>query len=276
MNFNLNSFLEKHKKENKEEESFKDIVNEKEELNKIDRYREIILNSFKNVKILILIGLLVLIITLTLGIEIGLLTTLLLGLSVGLIFYFPKIKDSHKYDDLNLELPYALRHMSTELKSGKGLYDTLHTISNANYGSLSLELKRAIEEIKYGESSEDALLNVSQRVNSDGLTRAIQQIVGTLRVGGNLANSLNIIAKDISFDMQIKLKEYSQKLNGFILIYTFIAILGPVIILIMLMAASTIMGDIIPSDMILLIYVVFFPAIVIFLGVFIRKLEPKI
>ena len=48
------------------------------------------------------------------------------------------------------------------------------------------------------------------------------------------ANSLNVIAEDISFDMQIKIKEYSQKLNGFILIYTFIAILAPVIILIML------------------------------------------
>ncbi len=58
-------------------------------------------------------------------------------------------------------------------------------------------------------------------MNSEGLTRATRQIIGTLRVGGNLASNLNIIAEDISFDMQIKLKEYSQKLNGFILIYTF-------------------------------------------------------
>ena len=75
---------------------------------------------------------------------------------------------------------------------------------------------------------------------------------------------------------QIKLKEYSQKLNSFILIYTFIGILGPVIILIMLMAASTVMGDVISSNMLMLIYVAFFPMVVMFMGVFIKKLEPKI
>ena len=117
---------------------------------------------------------------------------------------------------------------------------------------------------------------MSSRVKSDVLTRAIHQIISTLRVGGNLANSLDIIAKDITFDMQIKLKEYSQKLNSFILIYTFIAILTPVISLIMLMAGSTVLGDVISSGLLFVIYGLFFPSIVIFMGVFIKKLEPKI
>ena len=82
--------------------------------------------------------------------------------------------------------------------------------------------------------------------------------------------------KDITFDMQIKLKEYSQKLNSFILIYTFIAILTPVISLIMLMAGSTVLGDVISSGLLFVIYGLFFPSIVIFMGVFIKKLEPKI
>ena len=275
MNIKIDEIL-KNPKNDQEQESFKDIVIERENKNRIEYLREVTIENMRNGKILLPLVLFIMVISVGLGIEYGLLTIVLLGLIAGVILYYPKIRDSQNYDDLNLELPYALRHMGTELKSGKGLYDTIQTISNADYGSFSMELKRAIEEIKYGESSEDALLNVSKRVNSDGLTRAIQQIIGTLRVGGNLSNSLNIIANDISFDMQIKLKEYSQKLNGFILIYTFIAILGPVLLLIMLMAASTIMGDIIPSDVILLIYVVFFPAIVVFLAVFIKKLEPKI
>ena len=117
---------------------------------------------------------------------------------------------------------------------------------------------------------------MSRRVKSEGLSRAVHQIVGTLRVGGNLAGSLEIIAKDISFDMQIKLKEFSQKLNSFILIYTFIAILAPVISLIMLMAGSTVMGDVISSELLFVIYVIFFPMVVMFMGLFIKKLEPKI
>ena len=192
------------------------------------------------------------------------------------IIHYPKMKEERSYGDINQELPYALRHLGIELKSGKGLHESLSTIRDANYGSLSKEFNRVLEEVKFGASTEDSLLKMGHRVKSDGLSRAIQQIIGTLRVGGNLSNSLEVIAKDITFEMHIKLKEYSQKLNSFILIYTFIAILAPVISLIMLMAASTVMGDIISFSLLFLIYVVFFPMIVMFMGVFIKKLEPKI
>lgn len=192
------------------------------------------------------------------------------------LLQYPHMKDQRGYSDLNQELPYALRHMSIELKAGRGLHDALITIRNANYGSLSREFNRVLEEIKFGKSTEDSLLEMSHRVKSEGLSRAIHQIVGTLRVGGNLAGSLEIIAKDISFDMQIKLKEFSQKLNSFILIYTFVAILAPVISLIMLMAGSTVMGDVISSELLFVIYAIFFPLVVMFMGLFIKKLEPKI
>ena len=186
----------------------------------------------------------------------GMYLTLVLMIYMSLLYY-PQIKEQRGYSDLNQELPYALRHMSIELKAGRGLHDSLITIRNANYGSLSREFNRVLEEIKFGKSTEDSLMEMSRRVKSEGLTRAIHQIIGTLRVGGNLASSLEIIAKDISLDMQIKLKEYAQKLNSFILIYTFVAILAPVISLIMLMAGSTVMGDIISSELLFVIYTIF-------------------
>ncbi len=208
--------------------------------------------------------------------EIGGMYLVMMAMFYVLVIYYPKIKEQRDYSDLNQELPYALRHMGIELKSGKGLHDTLLTIRDADYGTFSKEINRVLEEVKYGKSTESSLLEMSKRIKSEGLSRAIHQIIGTLRVGGNLAGSLDIIAKDISFEMQIKLKEYSQKLNSFILIYTFIAILAPVISLIMLMASSTVMGDVISSNLLILIYSVFFPMIVMFMGVFIKKLEPKI
>ena len=210
------------------------------------------------------------------GFEIAAMFLILIVMSYMFMVVYPQLKQKRMYHDLNQELPYALRHMGIELKSGKGLHDTLMTVANANYGSFSRELTRVLEEVRYGKSTENALLEMSNRVNSDGLSRGIQQIVGTLRVGGNLANSLEVIASDISFDMHMKLKDYSQRLNAFILIYTFIAILAPVILLIMLMAASTVMGDIIPSNIIIIMYVGLFPMIVMFMSVLIKKLEPKI
>ena len=246
------------------------------EKDKIDEIREYLIpKMFKTSTIVTLILLFILLLSI-MPFEIALMYLVIVGMFYVFLIYYPKIKEHEIYSDLNQELPYALRHMGIELKSGKGLHDTLLTIKDADYGTFSKEINRVLEEVKFGKSTEDSLLEMSKRIESDGLSRAVHQIVGTLRVGGNLANSLEIIAKDISFEMQIKLKEYSQKLNSFILIYTFIAILAPVISLIMLMASSTVMGDIISSNLLFLIYCAFFPMIVMFMGIFIKKLEPKI
>ena len=242
----------------------------------IEKTRNTLLPIFSKKEMIIVFVALFLILSILIGFEIGLMFLVILMMTYIFLFYYPKIKEKNSYNDMNQELPYALRHMGIELKSGKGLHDCLLTIKNADYGSLSHEFTRVLEEIKFGKSTEDALLEMAHRVDSEGLTRTIHQIIGTLRVGGNVANSLDIIAKDISFEIQIKLKEYAQKLNSFILIYTFIAILAPVISLIMLMAGTTVMGDIISGNMLLVIYSLFFPMVVMFMGIFVKKLEPKI
>ena len=248
----------------------------KDESTIFNNFRDFVLNNMFSRKVLLSLTLFDLLLLIFIGLEISLMFIVLSVMLYIFMKFYPQIKQKRSYNDLNQELPYALRHMGIELKSGKGLHDTLMTVSNANYGSFSMELNMVLEQVRYGESTESALLEMSNRVGSDGLSRAVQQIVGTLRVGGNLAHSLEVIADDISFDMHVKLKDYSQRLNSFILIYTFLAILAPVILLIMLMAASTVMGDIIPSDIIMLMYAVLFPMIVVFMGLFIKKLEPEI
>lgn len=243
---------------------------------KFDKIRKILMRYMLEKKVILILIIFLILISYFIGFEVGGIYLIVMTMIYTLIIYYPQIKEKNDYSDLNQELPYALRHMGIELKSGKGLHDTLLTIKNSNYGSISDEFTRVLEEIKYGKPTEDSLLEMSHRVNSEGLSRTIHQIIGTLRVGGNLANSLDIIAKDISFETQIKLKEYSQKLNSFILIYTFVAILAPVIILIMLMAGSTVMGDVISGNLLILIYALFFPLVIMLMGIFIKKLEPKI
>ena len=250
--------------------------NPKKNEDKIYIIRNKLVKYFLNKKTIILLIAVLFLITYLTSFEIGGIYLILITMTYTFLIYYPQIKEKNSYSDLNQELPYALRHMSIELKSGKGLHDTMLTIKNSNYGSLSKEFTRVLEEIKFGKQTEESLQEMSHRVNSEGLSRTIHQIIGTLRVGGNLANSLDIIAKDISFETQIKLKEYSQKLNSFILIYTFIAILAPVIILIMLMAGSTVMGDVISGNLLILVYSLFFPLVVMMMGITIKKLEPKI
>ena len=215
-------------------------------------------------------------VTYFISLELGLAILLSFILISLFILYYPKIKRQNDYSSFSKELPYALRQLATELRSGKSLFDSLDSVANSDYGVLSLEFSRVLEEIKYGESTENAFLNMERRVDSKALSRVIYEILTSLRIGSNLSGSLSVIADDVNFDIRMKLKEYSEKLNAFIMIYTFLAILAPVIILTMLLAASVVIGDLVPGDLVLILYGVFFPMIIVFLGFAIKKLEPKI
>ena len=223
-----------------------------------------------------ILTLIVALISYFISLELGLaifISILLIALS---IFYYPKIKKQNDYASFSKELPYALRQLATELRSGRSLFDSLDSVASSDYGILSLEFSRVLEEIKYGESTENAFLNLERRVDSKALSRTVYEILTSLRIGANLSSSLSIIADDVNFDIRMKLKEYSEKLNAFVMIYTFLAILTPVILLTMLLAASVVIGDLVPGDLILVLYSVFFPMIIVFLGLAIKKLEPKI
>lgn len=215
-------------------------------------------------------------IALFLSFELSMALLIAVFLIAFLIVYYPKIKNENNYSSISKELPYALRQLSTELRAGKSLFDALDSVVESDYGVLSLEFSRVLEEIKYGESSENAFLNLDKRVKSKALSRVTFEILSSLRIGSNLSNSLNILAEDVNFDMRMKLKEYSEKLNAFIMIYTFLAILAPVIVLTMLLAASVVIGDLVPGDLVLILYGLFFPMIIVFLAIMIKKLEPKI
>ena len=63
--------------------------------------------------------------------------------------------------------------------------------------------------------------------------------------------------------MRMKIKDYAQKLNSFTMIYMFVAILGPVIFMVMLIAATTVMGALLPPVLLLIMYLFLFPAIAV-------------
>ncbi|MEN6592029.1 MAG: type II secretion system F family protein [Methanobacterium sp.] len=289
----------KRKKMDKEEiEMFKDLIDSRHEQTKeseVDKKKQDALRkaSLEEIlkeeqkekmdpKLILLMGgvsfvlMLVIVTVMGFGIEIGLVLGILIFMMALMIFFLPRMKQGSKSTEVARELPFALRQMATELRAGIGLHDSMRSISTSGYGPLSEEFSRALEEIRYGETTEKALLDMSDRINSEGMERAIHQITRTLTSGGDLAKTLTVIADDTAYEMRMKLKDYAQKLNSFTMIYMFIAILAPVITLVMLIAASTVMGAILPPIVLLIMYLFFFPAIVVFMAFMIKRLEPKV
>ena len=216
------------------------------------------INKYNFKKILIFMILVFIMLNFILSLDLALIIILIIIMLIYFIIKFPEFQRKNLYSSISKDLPFALRHMACELKSGKGLNNTLISIVKSDYGILSFEYNRVISEVEYGQTLDSALNDMSNRIDSQGLRRA------------------NQIAEDIAFDMRIKLKNYSQKLNGYIMIYTFMVILAPVVLLIMTIAASTVVGVIMPPIALYIIYGIFFPMIIIFMMLLIKKLEPKV
>lgn len=234
------------------------------------------INKYNFKKILIFMILVFIMLNFILSLDLALIIILIIIMLIYFIIKFPEFQRKNLYSSISKDLPFALRHMACELKSGKGLNNTLISIVKSDYGILSFEYNRVISEVEYGQTLDSALNDMSNRIDSQGLRRANQQIISAQKLGSNLSDSLFIIAEDIAFDMRIKLKNYSQKLNGYIMIYTFMVILAPVVLLIMTIAASTVVGVIMPPIALYIIYGIFFPMIIIFMMLLIKKLEPKV
>jgi flagellar protein FlaJ len=210
------------------------------------------------------------------GIIVGAVFGLIILMMSFVIVFLPNLKKGSRSNEASRELPFALRQMATELRAGIGMHDSMRSVALSGYGPLSEEFARALEEIKYGETTEKALIDMSDRIDSEGLRRAVYQITRTLSSGGDLAKTLNVIAEDTAYELRMKLKDYAQKLNSFTMIYMFVAILGPVITMIMLIAASTVMGALLPPIVLLLLYLFLFPMIVGFMAFMIKRLEPQV
>lgn len=225
-------------------------------------------------KLLIIALIIILMLLLTNNAQLLLIMALTIFITVFFKINLPKIKQENRKKEIQQNFPYALRQMSTQLKAGMGLYDTMKIISNSNYGALSEEFRITLNEIQYGTNYVEAFEKLSQRNNTQSMEKLVSQIIRTLNNGGNLANTLNTLADENSYNIKIKYKEYSEKLNAIMLLYMFIAVLLPVILFIMIIAATTVMGSIIKSELLLILYLFFFPLIIVFMIILIKRMEP--
>ncbi|HIH10241.1 MAG TPA: type II secretion system F family protein [Candidatus Diapherotrites archaeon] len=204
----------------------------------------------------------------------------LAGLGVmGIMVLIPKSRAQGRGEAISVELPFALRHMATELKAGLGLYKTIQTIATADYGVLSEEFARTVAEIEEGTDAKDALRHFAMRTQSKALRSALLHIVRALKTGGNLSEIMTTIAQDVSFDMRVKVRDYAEKMNFFGVIYIFIAIVAPVFLAIIgsILNAPISVGNVsLPPMLLALVYLVAMPFILAVLIMYLKMTQPKV
>ncbi len=184
---------------------------------------------------------------------------------------------------IDVELPFALRHIATELQAGIGLYKVLQSVAANDYGVLSEEMNRTILEIENGTDTKTALRHAALRSQSKNYNVALFHIVRTLNTGGNLANTINSVADSVAFDLLENAKTFGEKMNFFGIIFIFVAIVLPVFAAILGAIANAPIGQdgalflpgVMTSTTLAIIFLVALPIIFIFLIFYIKMIEPK-
>ena len=122
---------------------------------------------------------------------------------------------------LNEQLIEGLSMISNSLKAGFGLMQALDLASRELTHPIATELRRTLQEINVGSSTEEALNNMARRSGSDDLDIVITAMLVQQSTGGNLAEILDNVAhtmrERIRIRGEIKTLTTQQMMTGFII-----------------------------------------------------------
>lgn len=122
------------------------------------------------------------------------------------VVYYLIYKKQKRNDLIEEELPNYLLQLSTLLEAGMALESSFDEISKTSNGYLNDEIKRALIEIKLGNSFNDSFESIVNRCDSNNLKHVIWIIINSKENGGNLSEILQMISDDMR-DMLILKKE---------------------------------------------------------------------
>ena len=156
-------------------------------------------------------------------------------------WYFPYVRVQRRarlrLEEIDLEVPELVDLLVTTVEAGVGFGAGLQLASRSIQGPLGQELRLALREQSLGLTPEEALRNMSLRVDSPA-TRAFTQ---ALVQGGTLGVSIGAILRDLAIDMRKRRRQAAEEraqktptkilfpLITLILPAMFIITLGPVL-----------------------------------------------
>jgi len=199
-----------------------------------------------------------------------------------LMLNIPSLQVQSGSRDVDRQLPFALRHMSALLRAGISIFDSMVSVSKAEYGTLSMELDKVVWDVKSGENLAESLEDASNRINSHSFTRVTIHIRRALQMGGDVSKIITQIADDLTFEMRMKISDFVEKLNAFAIVYIIGGIVGPVVIsvfsIVGVAQSSGIGGGALSvgADALAFMILILFPLLMVIITYVIKLMEPKV
>ncbi|MFB6291837.1 MAG: type II secretion system F family protein [Candidatus Nanohaloarchaea archaeon] len=166
---------------------------------------------------------------------------LLTGFGFFTFANLPKVKARRRSRKLEKDLPYALRHMLIEVRSGISLYEAMVSVSQ-DYGEASKEFNTIVKDINGGKPQVEALEDSIVRNPSQQYRRAMWQMINALKSGTDVSNTLESLVESMVKQQKLEVKRYGKELNPYVLVYLMIAVIVPSLGVTFLIVLSTFTG----------------------------------
>jgi flagellar protein FlaJ len=132
---------------------------------------------------------------------------LLSGTGVYGMYESIRIRRISKIDAI---FPDFVRDLAESRRAGMTFTKAILFASKGDYGILTPEIQKISQQVSWGGSVSDALQAFSQRVNTKSIRRTITLIIEASNSGGNVADVLDVAAKDAR---EIKMLEAERRTN---------------------------------------------------------------
>lgn len=189
---------------------------------------------------------------------------------------YPSKKKKSIACGIEKDVPIALRTIALELSIGIPFEKCLEDIASSNYGLLSPDFKKVVNEIKSGASIPEALEQFAERTDSVLVKKSVSQLINVYQKGGKkkAAFTLKKIADEENSVMRTRLKEYNGKLMLYSLIFIACSAIIPAFFQVFVIIGSSFLSMPITAEQALIIPALLFPLVNLAILMTIRAKRP--
>ncbi len=168
-----------------------------------------------------------------------------------ILFYIPFERVSSKRRSIDINMPFALTHLSAIASSGTPPEEAFRIMSTfTEFGSVSTETLNIIKRIDvFGEDITTSLKQVIDTTPSESFREILSGILTITQTGGNLDAYLSEMAKIAMFDYKLAREKYISALSTYADIYTALLIAAPLFLVSILVVMNIIPNTTLPGNL---------------------------
>jgi tight adherence protein B len=136
-------------------------------------------------------------------------------------FMYLRYKRSKRFHKFEEQLPEALDLIARSLKAGHAFSSGLRLASEEMESPINVEFEKTLNEINFGISAQDALVNMTNRIPLDDLRFFVISVILQRETGGNLAEILEnlsrLIRERFKLNGHVRVLSAQARLSAYIL-----------------------------------------------------------